>query len=178
MHVKRVTLGLCLALLLTADDQRPSAAGQVDARAALQARADALMKDVLRSAIGPGAIREVRGELQQLVESTQFRVRADMQTLGVTLSPAALPEIPGFTFGLMTLADANAEARRSKARVWFVQADIEQLDEAHARVRIGPDYALPPDSTEIKTCCCVQQVAYRLDGGRWVFDGRLSGSCG
>lgn len=101
--------------------------------------------------------------------STQLYLRAEMPVSRMTLSQAALPELPQTELKLIGVAEAEERVTRSGERIRFVTVDRVQIESQVATVWLGADYIAPPQPGIIKLCCCRGEARFVKRNGRWVF---------
>jgi hypothetical protein len=107
----------------------------------------------------------------------QYNVRADLLPLNVRLTAAAIPEIPGVEFTLISWEDAVGLAGRTGQQVSFIDIGLLKFTPTEATVRLGTDYAAPPEPGIIKLCCCSRIAYYTKQENEWIFRGWGAGRC-
>jgi hypothetical protein len=152
-----------------------TARGAAQQSAPSQRDIDALVRDVLLDVwTMPDFAR--RASINDLAAKQQT-VRADLLPLNVRLTAAALPNIPEVEFTLMSYQDAAATAERTGRRVPFIEIRLLTFTSAEATVRLGSDFAAPPDPGIIKLCCCSRIAYYTRHQDRWTFRGWGARQC-
>lgn len=99
--------------------------------------------------------------------ATRIAVRSDLGRF--RLGQAALPVLEGYELRLLSTADAQAEADRTRAFIHFIAIENVQIAGDTASLWIGVDFTMPSDHKGVKMCCCSRALEYRRIDDRWVF---------
>jgi hypothetical protein len=129
------------------------------------AEADALVRQVLADRIAAKDIPDfglLRG-------AKRVAVRSDGVGLGLALGKDALPALEGYELRLISTTEAQAEAERTQASVYFIAIVHLQIGGDTAGLWIGVDFTMPTDPKMVKMCCCSRLLEYRRVEDRWVF---------
>jgi hypothetical protein len=134
-----------------------------DAPAAIQAFVREALSDRLRA----GDIPDLHAG--GAANTSRIAIRADMPGIRMKLTATALPELPGVSTELVSLAEARATADRTGAFVRFLAVDRAAIEGDTARIWMGGDFVMPVKAGRVKMCCCVSEAHFRRAGGRWTF---------
>jgi hypothetical protein len=99
------------------------------------------------------------------------RIAIRFDPVRLPIGKDALPVLEGYEFQLITAEEAQAAAERTQSYVHFVAIERLQIQGDAASLWIGVDFAMPPDPTLIKMCCCSRALKYRRTVDGWVFVG-------
>jgi hypothetical protein len=126
---------------------------------------EVLVKQAVEDRIGARDIPD--GNL--LGKATRIAIREEMPEAGLKLGRAALPQLAGYEFFLISEAAAQAQADRVRRAVYFITVDRPSIIADTATVSLGVDVAFPREPKTIKMCCCTGQGQFLRVGGRWTF---------
>ena len=134
-------------------------------RQAMTSEIDGLVRQVLADRIIAKDIPDwglLRGAKRIAVHSDPVRL---------PIGKDALPALDGYDLRLITAEEAQTEAERTHALVYFIAIERLQIQGDTASLWIGVDFTMPPDPKLVKMCCCSRALDYRRADDRWVFVG-------
>jgi len=157
---QRLAVLILLAGFVTAPVASFTAAGQVPPS---QQDVDAFVRDVLLDAVTVRRFPDISSGRER------YNVQSDLPRLKMVATRAALPDIPGSAFTLVTRAEAQVLAERSNQDVPFITIDIIAMTATEASAQVGTDIAMPARPGVVKLCCCTGVARYTRQNGRWAF---------
>jgi hypothetical protein len=134
-------------------------------RQAMPGEIDGLVRQVLADRI----IAKDIPDWGLLRGAKRIAVRSDPVRLPI--GKDALPALEGYDLRLITAEEAQAEAERTHALVFFIAIERLQIQGDTASLWIGVDLTMPPDPKLVKMCCCSRALDYRRADHGWVFVG-------
>jgi creatinine amidohydrolase/Fe(II)-dependent formamide hydrolase-like protein len=127
------------------------------------------VEDFIRQALADRVRAGDIPDVGMLGAGRRIAVRPEMPAAQLTLGPGALPMVAGFEFVLLTAANAETEATRTKKNVPYLTVDRATIAGGEATLTLGVDFAAPGGGAAIKMCCCEGVAKFRRNGDRWVF---------
>jgi hypothetical protein len=129
------------------------------------AEIEAFVRQALEDRLAAGDLPDIG----LMGRSTHLTIRRELPKAGLTLGRGALPGRAGYEFELMTAAEAQSEASRTRRTIPFISVDEPVITGNTGTIWLGADLASPDDPTLVKLCCCEGKALFKRTGDHWTF---------